>query len=239
MLHQHHYHCNSSSRCKHCRCLLGCVSSLTQKSIKEKESLRWNNGTSITCRGHPWLHPLLYGLWQTFRCGWPRVGCQLWSWHQQLSGTGCCGLGTCCAELGSCCAKLCKLMAGCAKVLFVAALILVAAFLAFVFWDSTVSGFGTVRNDTVEFYDKAREDPTVSQVFNKTEEYYGAARDKITAVANAPEVKRAGNKTVELYGVVKDQIVDTFDQIHQSETVQGAINGTVGFFSSLKDKLFG
>uniref|UniRef100_A0A8D8AWZ5 (northern house mosquito) hypothetical protein n=2 Tax=Culex pipiens TaxID=7175 RepID=A0A8D8AWZ5_CULPI len=83
MLHQHHYHCNSSSRCKHCRCLLGCVSSL---SIKEKESLRCNNGTSITCRGHPWLHPLLYGLRQTFRCGWPRAGCQLWSWHQQLSG---------------------------------------------------------------------------------------------------------------------------------------------------------
>lgn len=154
-------------------------------------------------------------------------------------GTGCCGLGTCCAEMGRCCANLCKLMAGCAKVLFVAALILVAAFLAFVFWDSIVSGYGTVRNGTVEFYDKAREDPTVGQVFNKTEEYYGAARDKITEVANAPEVQRAGNKTVELYGVVKDQIVDTFDQIHQSETVQGAINGTVGFFSSLKDKLFG
>ena len=162
----------------------------------------------------------------------------------------CCGLGDCCAEIGTCCAGcckhlgnccswLCKTLSRCVKVLLVVALVLIAAFVAYVHWDSIATGFDTVRNGTVEYYDKAVEDPTVVQVLNKTEEYYGAARDKITEIGNSPEVQRVGNKTVELYGAAKDQIVDTFDQIHQSETVQNAINGTVGFFSSLKDKLFG
>lgn len=151
----------------------------------------------------------------------------------------CCGLGNCCAGIGRCGASCCGYLGRGLPVLIGAAVILTVAFVAFVHWDSIVTGFDTVRNGTVEYYDKAVEDPTVGQVLNKTEEYYGAARDKIAEIGNSPEVQRVGNKTVELYGAAKDQIVDTFDKVHQSETVQSAINGTVGFFSSLKEKLFG
>lgn len=129
-------------------------------------------------------------------------------------------------SLGRCCSSAIKL-------LLVLALVLVTAFVVYVHWDSIVAGFDTAKNGTVTYYDKAREDPTVLGVLNKTEEYYEATKDKIAEFGNRPEVQQVGNKTVELYGTVKDHITDTFDKVHQSDTVQNAINGTVGFFSKL------
>ncbi|KAL1373359.1 hypothetical protein pipiens_005207 [Culex pipiens pipiens] len=123
-------------------------------------------------------------------------------------------------------------------VLLVVGLIAVVGLLGYLYWDPIVHFFDTVRNDTAAYYDKTIEDPSVVQLWNKTEQNYDGAKGKIDELVNHPEVQRVADKTVELYDAAKDQVVDTYEQVRQRESVQSAVNGTMSFFKILKSKIW-
>lgn len=189
----------------------------------------------------------------------------------------CWGLGTCVVGLVRCLAGLCTVICkgivglctvickgiasllGCIWVgitlLFVPLLVVgslgVVALLGYLYWDPIVHFFETVKNETTEYYDKTLEDPRVVHLWNKTEEYYEATKDKFVELGNHPEVQQIANKTEQLYDISKTHIVhawnnkdeyleatkDKFVELGNHPEVQRVGAKTVELYDAAKDQI--
>lgn len=179
--------------------------------------------------------------------------CVVWLVHclARLCTAICKGITIICMGIVSLLGSICVVITNLLVPLLVVGLIGVAALLGYLYWDPIVHFFETVKNDTVEYYDKTLEDPRVIQLWNKTEEYYEATKDKFVELGNHPEVQKIANKTEELYDMSKTHIVqawnnkedyleatkDKFVQLGNHPEVQRVGAKTVELFDAAKEQV--